>query len=76
MRGEVTSGCTILVVMKRVGIIGAWVVVLFMTATLVETVGMVVVVVELGKAGRPAVVPISRVDRKERSFRFHPRSFF
>lgn len=43
--------------MLRVGTTGAWVVVLFTTATLVETVGRVVDVVVLGKAGRPAVVP-------------------
>ena len=49
--------------MLRVGTTGAWVVVLVMTATLVEIVDMVVDVVELGKAGRPAVVPATEIKR-------------
>lgn len=43
--------------MMRVGTTGACVVVLFITATFVEIVDMVVDVVVLDKAGRPAVVP-------------------
>ena len=50
--------------MMRVGTTGAEVVVLFMMATLVDTVDMVVVVVVLGKAGRPAVVPADFYKKK------------
>lgn len=52
--------------MMRVGTTGADVVVLFMMATLVDTVDMVVVVVVLGKAGRPAVVPADFYKKKEK----------
>lgn len=73
IRGEVTAGrSSWVVVMTRVAITGAWVVVLLTTATLVDTVGSVVDVVVLARAGRPpaaaaaAVVPASNKMEKMR----------
>lgn len=67
MRGEVTcDGSWMCWVVLRVGITGAEVVVAFTTATLVEMVGIVVVVVVLDKAGRRPTVVVTKNEPAKR----------
>lgn len=66
MRGEVTcDGSWMCWVVLRVGITGAGVVVVFTTATLVDTLGTGVVVVVLGRAGRRPTVVVAVTKRSQ-----------